>query len=207
MVDTVLHAIVEVVEDEETRAVPLGEEQNQPLDLAEEVEQIQCGSTDSSKDQPQADTDQQMEISVSNIVQGESRDKLAQVVREDDTLLTARKLVDEVQEGYHWVEQLLFRTTQDVVGDTVEQLCLPKLHRLRCLTLTHDKFGHTGRNHMSQYIRRFFYWPSLTADCAKHVKSCETCQKADKSALRKMMMQESVCHQRGWPLILWGHSQ
>ena len=43
---------------------------------------------------------------------------------------------------------------------------------------------------MTQYTRRYFYWPSLTADSAKHVKLCETCQKADKSAQKKMMMQK-----------------
>ena len=187
--DTVDHAMVEVVEAEETREAPLAAEQNHPSALEEVVEQLQGSSTDSREEQTKVDTDQEMQICVKNIVQSESRDKLAKAVREDESLLTTRKLADEQQEGYHWVEQLLFRTRQDVVGDTVEQLCLPKPYRNRCLTLTHDRFGHAGRNRMTQYIRRYFYWPSLTADSAKHVKLCETCQKADKSAPKKMMMQ------------------
>ena len=129
-------------------------------------------------------------MSVKDIVPSESRDKLAKAITEDESLSTARKLVDDQQEGYHWVEGLLFRTRLDSLGDTIEQLCLLKLYRQRCLTLSHDKFGLAGRNRMSQYIKKYFYWPSMTVDAAKHIRSCDTCQRTDKTSPKRMRMQK-----------------
>ena len=42
---------------------------------------------------------------------------------------------------------------------------------------------------MVGHIRKFFYWPTITIDSMNHIRSCDTCQKLDKSKLRQMMMQ------------------
>ena len=68
-------------------------------------------------------------------------------------------------------------------------MCLPTPYRQRCLTLAHDYFGHAGRNKMTQHIKRYFYWPSMMADSAKHIKECDTCQRNDKTLPRHMIMQ------------------
>ena len=115
--------------------------------------------------------------------------KLMETTKADMSLTTARTLADEQQEGYHWREGLLFRTRLDALGDTIEQLCLPTTYRQRCFTLAHDDFGHAGRNKMTQHIKRYFYWPSMTADSAKHIKECDTCQRKDKTLPRRMTMQ------------------
>ena len=57
------------------------------------------------------------------------------------------------------------------------------------MSLAHESFGHAGRNKMCQHIRRFFYWPSMTSNVAKHCKSCDTCQKQDKQLPKRMLMQ------------------
>ena len=43
---------------------------------------------------------------------------------------------------------------------------------------------------MSQYIKKYFYWPSMTVDAAKHIRSCNTCQRADKTSPKRMWMQK-----------------
>ena len=65
------------------------------------------------------------EICVKNIVASESRVKLAEAIKVDSTLATARVLADQIEEGYHWNQGLLFHTRLDVLGDSSEQLCLP----------------------------------------------------------------------------------
>ena len=95
-----------------------------------------------------------------------------------------------VAEGYHWTEGLLFRTRLDVMGDSIEQLCLPLPYRHRCLSLAHERFGHARRNKICIQIKRGFYWPSMTADVNRHWKSCTTCQRHTKSMPKRLPMQE-----------------
>ena len=178
--EPVIHAQVEASDAVVAEEQSLVSEQSQPSVSAEAEGVTHEGS---------GDTGHEGDICVKDIVTSEPRDKLAEATKSDTTLATARALADDTAEGYHWVEGLLFRTRLDTLGDTVEQLCLPTSYRNRCLTLTHESFGHAGRNKMGQHIKRFFYWPSITADAARHIKSCEVCQKKDKTLPRQMMMQ------------------
>ena len=75
------------------------------------------------------------------------------------------------------------------MGDAREQLCLPAPYRRKCLMMAHENFGHLGRNKMVGHIRKFFYWPTIAIDSMNHIRSCDTCQKLDKSKLKQMMMQ------------------
>ena len=181
--DKTVHAQVEVSDAEETRDVGLAVEQCQPSVLVEAEGDMHEGSGDSGEQE------HHQELCVKDITNNESRDKLVEAIKADTSLTTARQLADDLQEGYHWVEGLLFRTRLNALGDTVEQLCLPSPYRQRCLTLAHDSFGHAGRNKMGQHINRYFYWPSMTADAAKHIKSCDTCQRQDKTMPKRMTMQ------------------
>ena len=71
------------------------------------------------------------EVSVKEIVANESREKLAKAIKSDSTLAAARVLADQLTEGYHWTEGLFFRTRLNVLGDKIEQLCLPVNYRAR----------------------------------------------------------------------------
>ena len=137
-----------------------------------------------------ADTGEEENISVKTIVAKESRVEIARLTKEDPTLAMARTLADTLSEGYHWREGLLFRNRLDMMGENIEQLCLPKHYRDRCLTLGYEHFGHPGRNKMCDHIRKYFYWPSLTSDIAQHCRSCETCQKKSKQNPKVLPMQE-----------------
>ena len=56
--------------------------------------------------------------------------------------------------------------------------------------MAHEHFGHLGRNKMSDHIRQFFFWPTMTVDSMNHIKSCPPCQMMDKSKPKQMCMQE-----------------
>ena len=166
------------------------EETREQQTLADEqVQPSVLDNAEGEKHEGSGDSGEQVQVCVKDIVSSEPRVTLEEAIKSDDTLTTARSLADNQQEGYHWVESLLFRTRTDALGDTIEQLCLPTPYRHRCLTLSHDKFGHAGRNKMSQRIKQYLYWPSMTVDTAKHIKSCDTCQRKDKTLPKKMTMQ------------------
>ena len=149
-----------------------------------------AGEAEGAQEGGSADKGLEDDLSVENIKSEVPRLKLAESTKVDETLAAARALADTDSEGYHWQDGLVFRTRLDQLGDKVEQLCLPKQYRPKCLHLAHEHFGHNGRNKMASHIRRFFYWPSITADSMAHIRSCSTCQKKDKMTPRNAMMQE-----------------
>ena len=128
---------------------------------------------------------------------------LAQATEADPTLATARSLAMSKLEGYHYLDGIVFRTRLDVFGDAREQICLPLPYRSKCLKMAHNNFGHQGRNKMVDFVRPFFYWPTITVDCLAHIKSCNVRQKMEKSLPKKCTMQErelvSVPAEREWP--------
>ena len=130
------------------------------------------------------------ELEVQNIVSDVPRTKLAEATKGNYTLNMAKALADTQSEGYYWQECLLFRTRLDRLGDTREQLCLPKDYRHKCLRMAHEHFGHMGRNKMGDNIRQFFYWPTIMVDLLTHTKSCPKCQKLDKTLPLSMIMLE-----------------
>ena len=149
--------------------------------LAEEVVVEKDGSADKGENQ---------ELMLRSITSELPRDKLAEATEKDHTLASARSLADSLSEGYYWQQGLVFRTRLDRLGDAREQLCLPSEYRGKCLRLAHENFGHLGRNKMTEHIRKFFYWPTITIDAMKHIKSCPSCQKMDKTRPKHMTMQE-----------------
>ena len=155
-----------------------------------------------------ADTAVEDSVTIDSIVSDMPRVKLAQLTRADPTLATARALADSESEGYHWKNELLFRSRLDEWGTNYDQLCVPKEHREKCLILSHEKFGHPGRNKMTGHLRKLFCWPSLTSDVARHCRSCDTYQKHTKQSPKVLPMQERevvtvpserVCVDLVWP--------
>ena len=118
-------AEVEVLQVEADSEKSLAVEQTNTSVLEEAEGDMQRGSQD---------TGEEVNVSVGNIVNDEPRPILAEAALADKTLATTRALGD-TSEGYYWVEQLLFQTRFDSLGDNVEQLYLPQLYRARCLKL------------------------------------------------------------------------
>ena len=78
------------------------------------------------------------------------------------------------REGYHKREGILFRSRLDNFGEVREQMCLPVQYRARCLRLAHKNFGHQGRNEMVELFKPFFHWQTMTKDCLKYIRACDT---------------------------------
>ena len=112
------------------------------------------------------------------------RTELAKATAEDKTLEHIYKVATLDKGGYYLRDGILLRTRLDMFGQTHEQICLPLPYRHKCLTQDHNIFGHQGRTKMSELIRPFFHWPSLTKDCAQHVRSCDVCQYMNRTSPR-----------------------
>ena len=170
---------VEQLSGEAVQVQILGSVQKQPSVEGEVVVDSEGGSALGVED---------VELSVQAISSNEPKTKMSEATQTDTTLATARVLADKLAEGYYWVEGLVFRTRLDRLGDNQEQLCLPTQYSGKCLTLAHELFGHPGRNKMGDHIRCYFYWPSITANCIRHVKSCLVCLRKDRTNLKPMTM-------------------
>jgi len=102
-----------------------------------------------------------------------TRSALVEETRTDETLHVARGLGERKAEGYRYENGVLMRTRLDRLGQTKEQICLPKGLREQCMALAHTKFGHMGRNKMCSLITPHFYWPSLSKHCKNSTKRCD----------------------------------
>ena len=136
-----------------------------------------------------ADQEGTQDLTVEGIKNSIPRTDLAEATRDDKTLQHLYKLATLEKEGYYLKDNILYRTRLDVFGSPREQICLPTPYRQKCLHLAHNNFGHQGRTKMTDLIRPYFHWPSMTKDCLTHVRQCETRQRMDKTTPRPNRMQ------------------
>ncbi len=114
---------------------------------------------------------------------------LKSAVLADDTLIPARKLAVECQNGYSFVDDVLFHSVlmDDVL---VKRIVVPKCHRLKILTLAHDKCAHVGVRGMRAIINKRFTWPGIHGDVMSFVKSCDVCLRVNSQGNRKSKIVE-----------------
>jgi len=89
-----------------------------------------------------------------------NRSVLVEETGKDESLHVARGLAARNQEGYSYKDGVIMRSRLDKA---------------------HTKFGHMGRNKMCQLITPYFYWPNLAKDCKEYIRSCDVCQRNDKT--------------------------
>lgn len=79
---------------------------------------------------------------------------------------------------FRWENDLLYFYRED----SLPVLCIPRsLHRNRqlteiVLTQAHETLGHAGTERTLRYVRRFYWWSTLSKDINKFCRSCGTCQ-------------------------------
>ena len=129
-------------------------------------------------------------IDAVSIREGMPRVEMAAESQSDPSLKPLYNLAELDREGYHLVQGLIFRTRLDQLGNRVEQLCVPKTYRQRCLQAARTSFGHQGWNKMALLLRPYFYWPSLNNDCQNYIRQCDRCQRTDKTVPRPNQMIE-----------------
>jgi Integrase zinc binding domain/Integrase core domain len=94
----------------------------------------------------------------------------------DETLSDCRVMADAAKGGFYWRNNLLYHADQ-VLGQRVEQLCVPKCMRNHVLNLAHEQCGaHLAGKKTSERVRFSFYWPSLKKDVFAWCDSCAQCQ-------------------------------
>ena len=126
------------------------------------------------------------------MLQGDDRTKLVTETKEDKSLAHLRDLADRKERGYYWYDGILVSQKTDIFYGTVDRIVLPVARRRTVLDIVHEKSGHLGYRKVEKIIKRRFTWPLLSVDVRKHCTSCESCQKANKSGLRRAPMVERL---------------
>ncbi|GLB37195.1 putative DNA RNA polymerase [Lyophyllum shimeji] len=104
-----------------------------------------------------------------NIAQNYSEDKLFSIILEKPEDFRAFR-----------AEHDLIWTT-NAVDDSV--LCVPRVPALitPILEQAHLMAGHFGAERTAEYVRRWYWWPTLAKDVRLFCKTCETCQRSKDS--------------------------
>ena len=83
--------------------------------------------------------------------------ELKKQTRIDESLQTCRKLAEDNKQGYFCKDSVLMRSRMNDIGEQIVQIVVPKSHRDRILTLSHEKCGHFGHKKMLVLIKRSFF--------------------------------------------------
>ena len=83
------------------------------------------------------------------------RSKLIQEQKDDATLSSCWKLAHNNKSGFHINNDLLFHQ-ESIVGQTVDQLCVPKERRHSLMSLAHD-LTHSSGKRLRQRLRYSFF--------------------------------------------------
>ena len=68
---------------------------------------------------------------------------------------------------------LLYRKVFDgQIQEDKFQFLLPQPYWKQALEACHENMGHLGIERTTALLKDHFYWPSITKDVEKHVKSC-----------------------------------
>ena len=78
--------------------------------------------------------------------------------------------------GNFYVRNGLLYHQDHILGQRVEQLCLPKCRQMQVCKLAHD-LCHQGYKKTKEKIRLSFYWDSLSKTVKEYVDSCVDCQR------------------------------
>ena len=75
----------------------------------------------------------------------------------DESLETCRKLAEDNRQGYFCKGNVLMGSRMNDIGEQTVQIVVPKSHRDRILTLSHEKCGHFGHKKMLVLIKKSFF--------------------------------------------------
>ena len=139
------HSIKEMKEQVVEKSVEQRESEEQSVLVLDEKPSEDV-AVDGESGGGSAEQGDNVEMSNEGVTQNIPRTQLAQATLEDLSLETFRILAENVKEGYHFSDGILFHTRLDQFGQPREQICLPTKYRQKCLTLAHNHLGHHGRN-------------------------------------------------------------
>ena len=113
--------------------------------------------------------------SVTPVCDDGDHDALREEQLADDSLKRCWSWANLGKGNFYIRNGILYHLDQ-VLGQRVEQLCLPKGRRLQVCKLAHD-LCHQGYKKTKEKIRLSFYWDSMNKTVKEYVDSCVDCQR------------------------------
>lgn len=102
-------------------------------------------------------------------------------------------------ERFQLKSELLYRTRM-CDGQTVYQLVLPEVVRPLVLQKLHDDMGHLGIERTLDLVRSRFYWPRMSLEVERKIKTCERCVRR-KTQPNKAAPLVNICTTRPMELV------
>ncbi|XP_075758104.1 uncharacterized protein LOC142818935 [Pelodiscus sinensis] len=124
------------------------------------------------------------------------KDLSLQEWRHQAGLGAAQRLGEGCQERFLWEKGFLYREWvppgEVVLWGVQRQLVVPQKYRHRLLYLAHDVplWGHLGTQRTRQRLLQNFYWPGVFGAVQRYCRSCDSCQRGGKAALRPVPIRE-----------------
>ena len=102
-------------------------------------------------------------------------------VKVDVSLEKWRGLADKQEEGFCWLDGLLYKAISTHTQEVIHLMALPVKHRPKVMQLAHEQGGHLGARKVKALIRQRFVWPRMAQEIVEHCRSCLVCQKCKKA--------------------------
>ena len=118
------------------------------------------------------------------------RADLAEDIKTDSSLEKWRGLADKEEQGFCWVDGLLYQAVTTHTLEVAHLMVLPAKHRHKVMHLAHERGGHLGARKVKALIRQRFAWPDMAKDVVEHCRSCEVCQRCKKAKARRVPLIE-----------------
>ena len=119
-----------------------------------------------------------------------TRSELVRETKGDPSLSKWRELADRGEQGFCWMDDLLYQATTTHTLETVHLMALPAKFRGRVLELAHERSGHLGARKVKALVKHRFVWPGMGQEVIDHCRSCTVCQRCSKSVARKVPLIE-----------------
>ena len=128
--------------------------------------------------------------------------KMARKQEKDETLNDAWRKASEGHRGWKVIDDCLHREAT-IKGRTYMQLALPQKLRKKVMEAHHDGVlgGHLGSEKTLSRIQKTYWWPGITDDVEKWIRTCRKCQerKAPRGKLKGKMKAIRVA--RAWEML------
>jgi len=92
-------------------------------------------------------------------------------------------------------DEVLTRVYTDKGTKTqIRQVLIPSSQRVKVMQLAHETpmSGHYGRSKTMKRVQEGAYWPGMSADVRRHVRSCHICQKTGKKIQKATMVKMPI---------------
>jgi hypothetical protein len=155
-----------------------------------EAEELQATSEDPQKDIPTHNTEN---TTLADSL-GKTTNGKVQPLRKEDSD-EDRRLLNSIRNGYQNDKLFkfvlespnrypLFAERGGIIRKTNLQgenvICVPRIRELitKILTDAHEIMGHFGDQRTCEYVRRWYWWPTITKDTRTFCRTCGKCQRA-----------------------------